>query len=1026
MSEDIIKSYLGYLRDCAMSTLRRSGLDNIFKDKNAIVIDLPAEALDTLSEGEYSDNRQEMWDAVIRLELSGEEEQLFLGLLFFVGRLKGNKAGRSSALCAPLLTTRLRAIRLPEEQAVLIETAEDDFSLNLDLLAKLVDAQDEEELNLRFKDVFEVVPGWPVEPRDIEQLLGTLRKNFPEMPGLHTEQIMLEGFQDVPLQEAMREARELQIIPTQAVFIHQPTPEMTVVRELSALAEMEGAGESVLAELIHMPGKSRAGENWEIEQQRDMPGFRQEPEAFLHPLIPLELSEAQRKVLASARQSRLTVVSGPPGTGKSYTISALILDSIIRGETVLMASRSAKAVSVVVEMMKKIGGEFIVGVSGDREQQRKLADQIDLLTDASSPMLLMESSELERLEHRHEQLQKEMAQLAETIQLQLYNTGEWGHHFDKAEEVEEIAEATVHVRRLSEYDELCCRRWFNRGKTILQEGQTRWLRRWRGRKYIQNLCSVLRADVHSSADELDAGIEWLSHQRKMEEVYREILKHPALSDCWRHLEEIRQEMIEVSKQVLEKRRQKNLDLLLWNRDNRQMLRLFRQALRSRQTRRKRALLESVDKHLLLEAFPCWACTTPHVSHILPLERRLFDLVVIDEASQCDMASAAPVLYRSKRAVIVGDKMQLNAVIFISKQQEMAGFTRNDVPEILQGTHRYSQNSLYDIASDQVAHQHFHMLDEHFRSRPPIIEFSNKKFYNNRLRIMTERPTDRTDACIFLHTVDGMREEGSTVNAKEVDKVLELVSEFSENDRHAETLPLSIGIVTPFRDHAEAIKRALAAKFYPDILQRHQIIATDGTAGVGTAHALQGDERDIVILSLSLDADYHHNTLRFIQTEQLFNVAITRAREQIHIVSSVRPEQLPDGLLKEYLLYAIKSELPQSSSDRFDSEFEREVCETLRQKDITVYTQFPACGFKIDLVAVKDDVCLGVECDGPTHFNAQGEYTEKDVWRHTILRRAGWTLVHIPYISWRKNPEACISTIIQALSLTRQTLNEVRE
>jgi very-short-patch-repair endonuclease len=181
--------------------------------------------------------------------------------------------------------------------------------------------------------------------------------------------------------------------------------------------------------------------------------------------------------------------------------------------------------------------------------------------------------------------------------------------------------------------------------------------------------------------------------------------------------------------------------------------------------------------------------------------------------------------------------------------------------------------------------------------------------------------------------------------------------------------------------------------------------------VGTAHVLQGDERDVVILSLVLDRHLHPNQLRWLEQETgVFNVSITRARQELVVVSSLRPSDFPTGLLKEFLVYCESQSIPVAHSDRFDSKFEEEVCQQLRSRGYRVFTQYESAGFEIDLVVSDGDRSLGVECDGPSHFSADGARKPADISRHLILSRAGWELLRIPYHAWRADRERYLSKV----------------
>ena len=135
-----------------------------------------------------------------------------------------------------------------------------------------------------------------------------------------------------------------------------------------------------------------------------------------------------------------------------------------------------------------------------------------------------------------------------------------------------------------------------------------------------------------------------------------------------------------------------------------------------------------------------------------------------------------------------------------------------------------------------------MLDEHFRSEPPIISFSNRKFYDGDLKIMTGRPGDEAQSAIAVIHVDGIRETDSSINLAEVDATIQQVESWM--DKQDSGRPLSIGVVSPFRDHADEIQRQIVDRFTGEQINQHQLT-------VGTAHTFQGDEKDVIVFQRRL-------------------------------------------------------------------------------------------------------------------------------------------------------------------------------
>jgi very-short-patch-repair endonuclease len=277
--------------------------------------------------------------------------------------------------------------------------------------------------------------------------------------------------------------------------------------------------------------------------------------------------------------------------------------------------------------------------------------------------------------------------------------------------------------------------------------------------------------------------------------------------------------------------------------------------------------------------------------------------------------------------------------------------------------------------------------------------------------MTERPHSQGARSVHVRFVGGHREPLAARNQAEIDAALSVAREaiaMSERGGPVKT----IGLLSPYRDQTNALAQGVVIEFTPEQITRHEIVC-------GTAHSLQGDERDIVVLSTVIDANYNPNSLRFLEDPNLFNVAITRAAEQLIVVTSVTITDLPSGAehyLSKFLRHAETVTDPETRTDVFRSEFEREVCDALRARGHRVTTNYPSCGYEIDLVATDGTSSVAVECDGhPSHFRADGSYSTEDLQRQAVLSRAGWVIHRIPLSSWRRDPTRHLDRIAHLLS-----------
>ncbi len=407
--------------------------------------------------------------------------------------------------------------------------------------------------------------------------------------------------------------------------------------------------------------------------------------------------------------------------------------------------------------------------------------------------------------------------------------------------------------------------------------------------------------------------------------------------------------------------------------------------------------EQIDLDIPLRAFPAWACTNRSLEQVLPAKPGLFDLVILDEASQCDLATAAVALFRGKRALVIGDPQQLRHVSFLSRAREQASFIRHQFNVAFQERVRY-RRSLFDIASDAVLQSNFFLLDQHFRSHPHSIDFSNRNFYDNQLRIMTERPHVQEQSAVRWLYTEGQRTSASSVNPAEIDAIVSEVSAVIQRTQGNPGAP-SIGIVSPFRDHVDAIRERLIDRLPASDLECHQLV-------LGTAHTLQGDEKDIIFFTTSVDTNCHSASLRFLQNPNLFNVAITRARHELVTITSVTPDNLRPGLLREFLWHTERLIQPQPVTDAYETAFQKKVTAELRKQKLIAWPNYRSTGVRIDLVVSDGSGHLAVLLDG-SECDTGGV---SPLVTHRILVRAGWRVTRLSPRSWKTSWYDCLEHI----------------
>lgn len=413
---------------------------------------------------------------------------------------------------------------------------------------------------------------------------------------------------------------------------------------------------------------------------------------------------------------------------------------------------------------------------------------------------------------------------------------------------------------------------------------------------------------------------------------------------------------------------------------------------------------------LLNIFPCWIMGIDDVSRIFPLASGLFDYVIVDEASQCNLASSIPTLYRGKKAIVVGDEKQLSdfSRMWIPPKFNdllIKNLSLHEIPKFDALDARF--NSLFDSCS--VFADRKTLLTEHFRSLPEIINFSNQKFYSNKLRIMTNSLNNRLGKVLNIVKVKNAKENDSKINETEAYAITEKLKEMVTDPKYTNT---TIGVLSPFREQANFIRNLI---FEDELLRTkiddHQIISD-------TVDGFQGDERDVILYSFRYAPNSSPGIFNFMRSEdgwRRVNVAFTRPKKQVFCFISRDVKDFPAGYAKEFLQYIEDGQIDEFSIDKvFDSDFEKDVYSVLKKyKDIQVLPQFRTCGFRIDFVIMKNGKALALECDGMFHYDEHSELVEEDIERQDILERANWKVVRLTSREFYRNPDKSVDAIVNS-------------
>ncbi|WP_250000956.1 AAA domain-containing protein [Actinoplanes sp. M2I2] len=387
----------------------------------------------------------------------------------------------------------------------------------------------------------------------------------------------------------------------------------------------------------------------------------------------------------------------------------------------------------------------------------------------------------------------------------------------------------------------------------------------------------------------------------------------------------------------------------------------------------------------------------------------FDVVIVDEASQADLF-ALPVLSLAERAVVVGDDQQIGPQLgFVGP---VTGLIHSHLDDVPSAEHFDPESSLYDHAVRRSPERI--LLTEHFRCVPQIIEFSSRHYYDGKIMpLRADRPAFAPLRTVFLP--EGVRQPLSgfgDVNVAEADALVRQVAEIVRDPLYDGR---TLGVISLLSTSGQAgyLLHQLREEIGEDEIQARRL-------RVGDAYTFQGDERDIVLVSMVV-SDNDPRVAAFTKREyhRRVNVAASRARDQLWIFHSVRPGSLladdARGLLLTYALNLTPAEEAADLAARCESGFERDVLKRLLARGFRPIPQFRIGAYRIDFVLnAPDGRRLAIECDGDAYHGP--EQWESDMRRQAVLERVGnCVFVRIRGSIYAREPEAAMGPVWQRLA-----------
>ncbi|SFL70083.1 AAA domain-containing protein [Pelosinus propionicus] len=389
------------------------------------------------------------------------------------------------------------------------------------------------------------------------------------------------------------------------------------------------------------------------------------------------------------------------------------------------------------------------------------------------------------------------------------------------------------------------------------------------------------------------------------------------------------------------------------------------------------------------AVPVWIMPLNRVIENFKPSEEPFDVVIMDESSQCDLF-ALSALFRAKRAVIVGDDRQISPEGVGKDQSEVYKLIDRYLIDIPQRERFTLQDSLYDTALRVFPGQQI-MLKEHFRCVPEIIQFSNDMFYGGTIEPLKVPSTGAlTPPIVSVRVGDGYRDEGSSaVNEPEanslVDKIVELCSKEEYENK-------TMGVISlQGKEQAYVIEQQLREKLGEGGMIDRGIIC-------GDAYSFQGDERDVIFLSMVAAPNVRSGVLSKRSDEQRFNVAASRAKEQLWLFHSVDLKDLNPNCMRYHLLqYCLdprRAEYEMEDAEKLfrrygSSKLHKDIHKLIVARGYRAIPEFKVGThpYRIDTVIEGMNARLAIEVDGDEWHGL--DRWEADLERQMILERVGW-------------------------------------